>query len=367
VTVNEYLLHGYFLALSLALSLALTAVARRLALRWDLLDHPAGRKIHVEPMPLMGGAAIVLTFYLVVLGHLAAVYLSHRFGRGYVERELFGFLGEDGGWKMAGILTGGVMIFVLGVIDDLHVLSPKMKLLGQIAVGLVLVGSGMRIELFFFTDPFTSSAVTLFWVVLVINSMNLLDNMDGLSGGVAVISAATFYLCIQPFADERMARILLVVFMGAVGGFLWHNLPPARIFMGDCGAMFNGYFLATISVVGTFHVEGAGSRVAVAAPLLALSVPLFDTFSVIWIRWRCGDSIFLGDKRHFSHRLVKAGMSKSSAVWFIYFVAAVVGLGGALLPRLDTHGTFIILAQSAGVFMLIVLLMKAGDNGRGDL
>ncbi|NLF58562.1 MAG: undecaprenyl/decaprenyl-phosphate alpha-N-acetylglucosaminyl 1-phosphate transferase [Candidatus Hydrogenedens sp.] len=363
MTVNDFVLNAYILGLSLALSLALTALARRLALRWGVLDHPVGRKIHLEPMPLLGGSAIFLTFYLVVLGHLGALALSHRFGMGYVERELLGFLGEDGGLKMAGILAGGALIFALGVVDDLHVLSPRMKLLGQIAAGLVLVASGMRIDLFIFRDVFTSSLVTLFWVVLIINSMNLLDNMDGLSGGVSIIAAATFFLCVQPIQDERMVRLLLLVFMGAVGGFLWHNLPPARIFMGDCGAMFNGYFLATVAVVGTFHIEGEGSRIAVAAPLLALSVPMFDTFSVVWIRLRHGDSIFLGDKRHFSHRLVDAGMSKSSAVWFIYLVAGVVGLGGALLPRLDTYGTLVILLQTGGVFMLIVLLMKAGKNG----
>ena len=362
---DTLILYGYLLGVSLALSFALTAVARRLAVKWDILDHPAGRKIHHIPTPLLGGAAIFLTFYIVVLGHLLAAAFTHRFGMEYIERELLGFLGEDGGYKMTGILIGGIMIFALGVVDDMHVLRPRMKLLGQIAVALVLVLFGLRIEIFIFRDPVTSSLVTMFWVVLIINSMNLLDNMDGLSGGVSVIAAGTFFLCVQPIEDERMVRLLLLIFMGAVGGFLWHNRPPARIFMGDCGAMFNGYFLATVAVVGTFHIEGEGSRIAVVAPVLAMSVPLFDTLSVVYIRVRNGDSIFLGDKRHFSHRLVEVGMSKPLAVGFILMVAAVVGLNGALLPKLDTAGTVIILTQTLGMFLLIVLLMNAGKNGGG--
>jgi len=192
--------------------------------------------------------------------------------------------------------------------------------------------------------------------------------MDRLSAGVSIIAAATYFLCVQPIEDEKMVRLLLLIFAGAVAGFLWHNRPPARIFMGDCGAMFNGYFLATVALVGTFHIEGArgGSRIAVTAPLLALSVPLFDTFSVIYIRWRNGDSIFLGDKRHFSHRLVALGMSKPLAVGFILLVGLLVGMNGALLPKLDTWGTMIVLAQTGGLFMLIVLLMWVGRNGGGQ-
>ena len=366
--INDYVLYAWLLGGSTALSLGLTAVMRRLAQRWNILDHPVGRKAHSAPTPLLGGAAIFCTFYFMVAGYFVTAFFTHEMGMRGVEQDLLRFLGEDGGLKMTGILLGGAMIFALGVVDDLHVLRPRMKLLGQIVTAATVVAFGMRAKIFVFNDPWSSSLVTMFWLVLIINSMNLLDNMDGLSGGVAIIAAATYFLCVQPIENEKMVRLLLLIFMGSVAGFLWHNRPPARIFMGDCGAMFNGYFLATVALVGTFHVEGAtgGSRIAVAAPLLALSVPLFDTFSVIYIRWRNGDSIFLGDKRHFSHRLVALGMTKPLAVGFILLVGALVGMNGALLPKLDTWGTVIVLAQTGGLFMLIVLLMWVGRNRGGQ-
>jgi len=147
-----------------------------------------------------------------------------------------------------------------------------------------------------------------------------------------------------------------------VAGFWYHNMRPARIFMGDAGAMFCGYILATVAVLGTFYTKTTPSRVAVAAPLVALSVPIFDIVSVVYIRWRSGQSITKGDKRHFSHRLVELGMSPNQAVEFILLVAAVVGLGAALLPTVGRTGTAVVLAQTLGLFLLIVLLMNAGRN-----
>lgn len=359
---NQYIIFSYLLAVSFILSLALTVAMGKLARRWNILDHPVGRKAHREPTPLLGGAAIFLSFYGVLAFHLVLLLLLRPYGPEWVENKLLALLGEDGGVKLAGILLAGALIFVLGVIDDLHVLSPWMKLVGQIATVSLLVAFGLRIRVFIFNDPISSSLMTIFWCVLIINSMNLLDNMDGLSGGVSIIAAATFFLCVQPYDTHFMVRVLLVIFAGSVGGFLYFNLPPAKIFMGDSGAMFNGYFLATVAVVGTFHMEGVSSRVSVAAPLMALSVPLFDTLSVMYIRWRNGDSIMLGDKRHFSHRLVEVGMRPPMAVYFIYMVAGLVGLNGALLPKLDLYGTIISIAQTAGIFLLIVLLMNAGKS-----
>jgi len=249
-------------------------------------------------------------------------------------------------------------------VDDLKALSPEIKLVGQIAAAGALVLSGMRVELFVLSNAWVSGFVTIVWVVMLTNSLNFLDNMDGLCGGVSVIAALSFFLAVQPH-EQLLVRIILVVFAGAVAGFLYHNLSPARIFMGDAGAMFCGYILATVAIMGTFHVAETPSRIAVAAPLLALSVPLFDTASVIYIRWQRGESIMKGDKRHFSHRLVDLGMSPRQAVEFIYLVAAVTGLGAALLSQVGRAGTLIIIGQTVGVFLLIVLLMNAGiRNGR---
>lgn len=362
MTANQYLIFLYLLVITFALSWLLTHVMRGVAKRFDILDHPVGRKAHSQPTPLLGGVAIFASFYTVLLAHIAILTLIEPYGPDWLGTKFFALLGEDGGIKLTGILLAGALIFMLGVIDDLHVLSPWRKLLGQIVIACILTAFGLRIQLFIFNDPFSSTLVTVFWMVLIINSMNLLDNMDGLSGGVSVIAAATFFLCVQPFEAYFMARVLLVIFAGAVAGFLYYNLPPASIFMGDCGAMFNGFFLGTIAVVGTYHIEGESSRVAVFAPAMALSVPLFDTLSVMYIRWRNGDSIMLGDKRHFSHRLVDVGMRPPMAVYFIFMVATLVGLNGALLPYLNMTGTILIMTQTLGIFLLIVLLMNAGKR-----
>ncbi len=360
----QFLMYVHAMLMSFVLSVALTYLMRRLAARLDFVDHPGERKIHREPVPLLGGVAFVSTFYIVVLGHLAALLLMQEFDLSWLEYHLAAFLGPGSKMKLAGILLGAFLIFVLGVVDDLKVLTPWTKLVGQVAAAVVLVASGNRIEMFIFSNFWLSAAITIFWVVLLTNSMNFLDNMDGLCGGVSIIAAYSFFLCLQPHEDQ-LARFLLMVFAGSVAGFLYHNLSPARIFMGDAGAMFNGYFLATIALVGTFHMESTPSRVAVAAPLLALAVPLFDTVSVVFIRLRHGQNIMLGDKRHFSHRLVDLGMTPHQAVAFIFLVAGIVGLGGALLPVLDLGGTMIILAQTLGIFLLIVVLMNAHTkNGR---
>lgn len=364
MTANWYFIMAASLGASFLMSVLLTALARRLAVRWSFLDQPGERKVHAVPVPLMGGVAIWASFYVVILATFAVLALMRQFGNDWLLDQFEATFGDNGGVKLAGLLAGGLVIFVLGVVDDLKILSPEVKLAGQIAAALVLVLSGMRIEMFIFGNIWISSALTVLWVVTLTNSLNFLDNMDGLAGGVSVIAAFSFFLAVQPH-EYYLVRLVLVVFAGAVAGFLYHNLNPARIFMGDAGAMFCGYMLASVAIMGTFHIESTPSPIAVAAPLLALSVPLFDICSVVIIRWRRGESIMKGDKRHFSHRLVDLGMSPRQAVEFIFLVAAVTGLGGALLGRLNQRGVMIVLAQTVGVYLLIVLLMNAGKKNGG--
>jgi len=361
---ESFLIYAYAFGMTFILSIGLTMLVRKLALRWEILDQPGERKVHDNAIPLLGGVGIVAAFYIVLIGHIAVLLFMNQFGMSWIETNLLNFLGAGAKSKVGGVLAGAFLVFVLGIIDDVRVLSPWAKLGGQSVAAFVLWYSGIRLELFVLSNPILSMLVTMSWIILITNSMNLLDNMDGLCGGVSVIAALSFFLCVQP--DDTLVRLLLMVFAGAVAGFLYHNLNPARIFMGDAGAMFCGYILATIAVLGTYHVQGTQSHVAVAAPILALSVPLFDTLSVIIIRLRSGDHIMKGDKRHFSHRLVDIGMTSRQAVEFIYLVAGVVGLGAAMLPLLGIQGTIIIIAQTCGVFLLIVLLMVAGRNKGGE-
>jgi UDP-GlcNAc:undecaprenyl-phosphate GlcNAc-1-phosphate transferase len=361
VSVNWYLVYAYALGSSFVLAVALTTLVRTLAIRWNLVDHPGERKIHSEAKPLLGGVAIFVTFYAIIAVNVLLLQFVGPLGFEWLQLHAFNFLGDDVKLKLVGIFGGGLIIFILGLVDDIKVLNPEQKLVGQITAGLVLVCCGIRLDLFI-ENIWISSAVTIVWVVLMTNSLNFLDNMDGLCGGISVIAAFSFFLCALA-TGETFISAMLMVFAGSVAGFLFHNLNPARIFMGDAGAMFCGYILATIAVLTTFYTPDSLSRVAVAAPLLALSVPIFDTLSTVFIRWRKGESIMKGDKRHFSHRLVQLGMAEPQAVEFIYLVAAVNGLGAALLHQVSLAGTIIILAQALGIFSLIVILMNANKNG----
>lgn len=364
---NWYLVYAVTLGLSFGISMGLTSVMRHLALRWHILDHPGDRKTQKRPVPLLGGIAIVVTFYIMVMGSLLLVQPVREFGIQWLETHVFQFLGKDHEIKLLGISAGGILIALLGLTDDLQTLRPWLKLLGQCVAAAVLVLSDMKLNLFSEewlgggTAEFASAFFTILWVVFLTNSMNLLDNMDGLSAGVAAIAAFSFFICALR-TDEAFICVLLMVFAGSVLGFLIHNLHPARIYMGDAGAMFCGYILATISILITFYDESTPSRVAIVAPLLALSVPIFDTVSVVYIRWRAKVPIFQGDRRHFSHRLVNIGMTQQQAVEFIYLVAAVTGLGAGLLRQVNTVGTIIIMAQTFGLFLLLVLIMSAGNK-----
>lgn len=366
---NWYLIYAVTLGLSFGISMGLTSVVRHLALRWQILDHPGERKMQREAVPLLGGVSIIVTFYVMVIGSLVLVQPVREFGIQWLETHVFQFLGEDHEIKLLGIFAGGVLIALLGLTDDLKALRPWLKLLGQCVAAAVLVLSDMKLDLFSeawlgawpLTSYIVSSLLTVLWVVFMTNSMNLLDNMDGLSAGVAAIAAFSFFICALR-TDEAFICVLLMVFAGSVLGFLIHNLYPARIYMGDTGAMFCGYILATLSILITFYNESTPSRIAIAAPLLALSVPIFDTVSVVFIRWRAKVPVFEGDRRHFSHRLVNIGMTQQQAVEFIYLVAAVTGLGAGLLRQVNTIGTIIILAQTCGLFLLLVLIMSAGSK-----
>ncbi len=359
--INWYSIFAYALGASFAMSWLLTGLVRRLAIRWNILDHPGERKMQRSPVPLLGGVAIWLTFNVMIFAHLAAIIELKGFGIEWVRLNVVSFLGYGAEVvvKLTGLFAGGLLIFILGVVDDLKALRPETKLLGQIVAALVLVLSGIRVDVL--NDyPWLAAIATMFWVIMMTNAMNFLDNMDGLCAGVSVIAALAFFACVL-HSGQTFVCVLLMVFAGSVAGFLYHNFNPARIFMGDAGAMFCGYILATVSILGTYYIqETTPSRVAVAAPLLALSVPIFDTLSVVFIRWRRGESIMKGDKRHFSHRLMEIGMTPSHAVEFIYLVGAVTGLGAVLLPHVDLPGTIIILLQAVGLYCLIVLLMNSG-------
>jgi len=260
--------------------------------------------------------------------------------------------------KITPFLIGGTLILILGLIDDIRTLSAKVKLICQIFISTIMFFSGVRITLFT-NNPIASGLLTVFWMVAIINSFNLLDNMDGLACGVALIVSFLFF-GIAVTQNQIFTSCLLIIFAGALAGFLRFNFYPSKIFMGDAGSMWIGFMLATLTIITTYYSEGKPTLFPVFMPLLILGVPIFDTLSVIIIRLIKKRPLFVGDQNHFSHRLVQLGMSQPQAVIFIYLVTFCVGINATLLSTVGAFGVTVILLQAIVIFVIILILEIVG-------
>ena len=373
--MSAYHLSAYhFLILFLqtfVLAALLTPFMRRIAPGLGFLDQPGERKVHQQPKPVLGGAAIFLSQMIVV----------------FVDWFLLQWLGAnlsgEGGWfaeqisplvkyaagakvvrtQMWGLVLGGLVVFLVGLYDDRFGMSPFMKLAGQILAGIILYAANIRAT-FLIPSEMLSFVLTIFWVVLITNSFNLLDNMDGLSGGVATISLLALALATNWLGAQDFITAYLVTLAGAIVGFLLYNFYPSTIFMGDAGSMFVGYNLAAMSILATFlsSSDEEWSQWAIIMPIVVMAVPIFDTLSVIIIRIKNHKPIFVGDKNHFSHRLVAMGMSHRGAVLTIYMVTLCTGVGALLLPHVDATGALLILVQTIAIFCIIALLEYARNH-----
>ena len=273
-----------------------------------------------------------------------------------------GLLHQSG--KLWVLLAGGTVLMLLGLADDRRGLDWRLRLAVQTAVAVVLVCLGWRMSLFL-DMPWLTGTLSVLWIVGLVNSFNMLDNMDGLSAGVAAIAAAMFaaVMLLTPRPDNNQPQLfiagLVLVIAGSLLGFLWHNRPPARLFMGDAGSYLVGYLLAMATLTATF-AGGSLPKHAILAPLCVLAVPLYDTASVVLIRLRSGRSPFVGDKSHFSHRLVELGMSKPQAVLTIYLATATCGLGALLLHQVNLAGAMVVLLMVVCTLALVAVLEIAG-------
>ncbi len=350
---------GLFL-LAYGISVLAVPIVRRMAPRIGLVDRPGHRKIHESTMPKGGGIAVWLGTTLPVLGGLALAWALERSGLpewvpAAVGRHVPGIVVSAP--TVLAIVAGGSVLFVLGLIDDWLGLGPRTKLAAEVAVGVALALVGVRATLFA-PAPWFGAALSVGWIVLITNSFNLLDNMDGLSSGVALIAGLLFFwVTVQ--TGQWFVSSWLLVFAGATAGFLRHNFPPASIFLGDAGSLFVGYQLSVLTIVSTFYTP-TYTFFPVALPLLVLAVPLFDTATVVWIRWREGRPIFVGDKKHLSHRLVEMGLSRKEAVLVIYLLTFVAGLGALILYHTDAVGAAILLTQLLTILTLVGLLERGG-------
>ncbi|MCU0958774.1 MAG: undecaprenyl/decaprenyl-phosphate alpha-N-acetylglucosaminyl 1-phosphate transferase [Pirellulaceae bacterium] len=355
---------------SLVLSWLAVWFIRPWAHSWGLLDRPGVRKTHRAPTPMGGGLAIWLGVIVPLAMGQGLVWLLAAGGpaadalRGlvpaFVLPHVDGLLQQASGlWVLLG---GGTVLMLVGLADDRWGLSWQLRLGIQGGVAAVCVlWQGWQLTAFIDLSWITW-LLSILWIVALINAFNMLDNMDGLSGGVAAIAALALaaVLLVPPAGEPRQPQLfvagLLLVVAGALLGFLGHNRPPARIFMGDAGSYFVGFCIGVTTLLATY-TEYQGARPhAVLAPLCVMAVPLYDMISVIWIRLRRGQSPFHADQNHFSHRLVELGLSRGQAVLTIYLTTATCALGALLLNRVDRVGAVLIVLMIVCILGLIAIL-----------
>jgi UDP-GlcNAc:undecaprenyl-phosphate GlcNAc-1-phosphate transferase len=348
------------MAIAAAVTLAVTPLVRSSTTKWGLLDLPGGRKVHERAISRLGGVAIFAGMTVALL----AQFLGEAFGGWWPVLH-------EGGLPLAGALAGGVVIFAVGVVDDVYTLRPGVKLVGQVIAASIPIAAGLRVE--FVGDPFSggllmlgllSYPVTLLWIVGFANVINLIDGLDGLAAGISAIAAASF-LVLARENNQLVAAALAAVLIGACVGFLRYNFNPASIIMGDSGAMLLGFSLATMSLSGVMKSTAA---ITLVVPLLIIGVPVFDTFSAIIRRTRHGRPIQEADDGHIHHRLLGRGFNQRQTVLIIYAWSAALAAGGysmRFVPSLVKWIVFALLAVLSGVMAKWLGLFDAAHN-HGD-
>ncbi len=292
---------------ALLIAFGATPVARRIAPRLGVMDVPNSRKVHASPMPLLGGAAIVVASLATLL----------------IFQDRFEFQ------QLITILLGAAFMSLLGIYDDRWGLRPILKLLGQILAACLLILSGVRVTALPF--EWLNFLVSLIWIVGLTNSLNLLDNMDGLSSGVAAVCAA-FFMVTAALSRQTYVGALAAALLGAALGFLFYNFNPATIFMGDTGSLFLGFMLAAIGIKLRFPDNVP--FVTWMVPVLVMGMPIFDTTLVFISRLRRGKNpLTTPGKDHVSHRLVALGFTTREAVMIHYLVGGAFGMAAILVTQ----------------------------------
>ena len=315
---------------ALTVSLVVTPAVILLAEKTGAMDAPNARKVHKKPIPRIGGLGIYAGFMAAI------VFVAVKFGLDGEQLK-----------ETVGLIVSGSLIVALGLVDDYKNLPAKIKLLGQICAAAVLVlGFDVRID--FVTDPFGdyiylewfAIPATMFWLVGLTNTVNLIDGLDGLAAGVAAIASFTIML-IALEQNFVLVAVLTAALAGAAIGFLKYNFHPAEIFMGDTGSMFLGFMLAGISVTGAVKSVAA---IALIVPVFALGLPILDTTFAIVRRVRGGVPIFKPDKGHLHHRLLSVGFTQCQAVLLMYVISALFGLSAIALTAVSCQIAVLILA-----------------------
>ena len=346
------MIYGIVFAGAFVAGIAVTPLFRALAHKTGFLDRPAANhKGHAKATALLGGAAMFTVWLLAMV--IGIVLVCGDFVPACFADMLHAH--KDGlqqvvSGRLLYIVLGAALAVLLGLIDDKWALKAKWKFLGQFIIALIAVlGGNLRINLFIGSDIF-SVGITVFWFMLMMNSINFFDNMDGLAAGTIAI-AMGFFSIIAAMNGEYFFAVFCALNFGVCCGFWMYNANPASIFMGDSGSHFLG-FLAAVTAAGVtyFDLSFSQTRFPVLIPLLILGLPLFDTFMVVLIRTVNKKPFWIGDHNHISHRFVRMGLSRKTAVSLVHLMALIIALGALIVYWGDFRTAAIILLQ---VFLLL--------------
>ncbi|WP_449623019.1 glycosyltransferase family 4 protein [Robertmurraya sp. Marseille-Q9965] len=306
---------------SLLTVIIITPLVMKFAILIGATDKPNERKVHDKVMPRLGGLAI---FIGVVVGYFV------------------GGLHQDG--KITGITVAGIIIIAIGILDDKFELSPKIKLLGQFLAAVVVVLSGLTIDILYipfvgeFDPGLWTYPITIFWIVAITNIINLIDGLDGLAAGISAIVISTIAFLAGANGNLLILTLSLIV-LGSIIGFLFYNFYPAKIFMGDTGSLFLGYCISVISLLGVYKSVTLFSFVV---PIIILGVPIFDTLFAIIRRLVNKRPISSPDKEHLHHRLLSLGLSHRNTVLMIYSLGIIFSIAAIEFSRTTMWGAILI-------------------------
>ncbi|MCK6486345.1 MAG: undecaprenyl/decaprenyl-phosphate alpha-N-acetylglucosaminyl 1-phosphate transferase [Phycisphaerae bacterium] len=350
-------------AVACLLSAAATRVVRAWAIRRGVVDLPGGHKTHHRPVALLGGIAIVTAVLLPMLAAIVAARVLQTIGADWLPASLSVHLPGISAktWVGLAVIGGGCVLHVLGLLDDVRPLGAMPKLLVQVVVAVFVV-TGFDVRLLTVAGPTASTILSVLWIVTLTNAFNFLDNMDGLASGVALIATSVFAATAMQ-AGQLFVPACCWLLVGALLGFLPYNYHPASIFLGDAGSLVVGYLVAVLTILTNFADPTYGQRPAgVLAPLVVMAVPLYDTASVFFLRWRAGHSVWRADRRHFSHRLQNRGLSVRESVGVIWLATAITSFPAVLLPTATWPLAIGIVCQTAAVVVLVAYLEKGGPS-----
>lgn len=330
---HDWLLYLAAFAISFSVSILATPWARDIAYKFHAVDYPRARGMNKEPVPLMGGLAIVLGFMASMLC-------------------LFPFVPDFHTKQFAGFIIGGIIIVIVGMFDDVYELGAKFKLLMQIIVAVIVVSTGNKLDfimwpLWQILKPF-ASIITIIWIVGLINAVNLIDGLDGLAAGVtSIASICIAILCI--ISGGSISVIMTTTLAGSCLGFLPRNFSPADVYMGDTGSTFLGYVLAVSSCIGVFKRYAI---LAVLLAVLAMALPIIDTSFAMIRRAVNHQPIMSPDRGHLHHRLVDSGYTNKQAVIILYGLSIGSSMIAVLIAIDNFKATLIVL-----IFFLMLIIM----------